>query len=670
MGYQVNPDLNHLSAVPCEDASDNESIDQPQNHHYTTSQMLQKFEEAEDAASMITYRCVDCRGCKACKNSEQIEFVSIREEIEQERLNESVTLNEETQRIEAILPCMENPITKLAPNKDIAYKLYQRRVNSLAKSEKDKSDIIAAEKKLHNLGYVDYVKNLTPEQQKMLSESPIQNYLPWFPVWSSNSVTTSCRPVFHGSLATSTGYSLNSILPKGKNNLNVLVEIVIRWGTYAVAMHTDVKQLYNRIMLKEEYWCFQRYIWEENLDPSKIPDEKVIMTVIYGVRSSGNQATLGMRMTADKSEETHPKAHEIIHKNFYADDGLAGDQSESEAYATADGVEEVLSKGGFNLKGFTFSGKPPNPELSKDGVSVSVAGMNWYPEEDVLQLNIKPLEFTRKRPGRKQPSEDGSHIPKILTQRQFCNKVGEVFDLTGRVAPITASFKVDLHTISKLKWDDPIPNEYRALWESNFEMMAELKNIRFKRAVIPEDAESLKINTIDTADASKDLACSAMYARFKRKNGKYSCQLVFARTKLLPEGTTQPRGELIAAVLNAHTGEVVRRAFGENHEKAVKLTDSQIVLHWLNNIDLRLNIFVRNRVIECCRYMDPKLVKYVKSADMIADLGTRRCTDVNDVGPGSVWQEGFPWMQEDESLFPTKDINCIKLDSKEKQSVN
>ena len=669
MGYKVNPDLDHLAAVPCEDASDDDSVDHSQNH-YTTSQQLQKFDEVEDAGSIITYRCVDCRGCKTCRNSEQIEVVSIREEIEQERLNESVTLNEETQRIEATLPCIENPVTKLAPNKDIAYKLYQRRVTALSKSEKDKDDVITAEKKLQNLGYVDYVKNLSPKLQKMLSESPVQNFLPWFPVWSSNSVTTSCRPVFHGSLATATGYSLNSILPKGINNLNVLVEIVIRWGMYLVAMHTDVKQLYNRIILKEEYWCFQRYIWEENLDPSKIPDEKVIKTAIYGIRSSGNQATLGLRMTADKSKDTHPKVHGIVHKDFYADDGMTGGQTESEAYSIADGVEEVLSKGGFNLKGFTFSGKPPNPELSKDGVSVSVAGMNWFPEEDELQLNIKPLEFARKRSRKKEPNEDGSRIPKVLTRRQCCSKVGEVFDLTGRVAPITASFKVDLHTISKLKWDDPIPNEYRSLWESNFEMMAELKNIRFQRAIIPVNAESLKINTIDTADASKDLACSAIYARFKLKNGKYSCQLVFARTKLLAEGTTQPRGELIAAVLNAHTGEVVRRAFGDYHEKAVKLTDSQIVLHWMNNIDLRLNIFVRNRVIECCRYMDPKLLKYVRSADMIADIGTRRCTDINDVGPGSVWQEGFPWMKDDESLFPTKDIHCIKLDCKEKQAVN
>ena len=60
------------------------------------------------------------------------------------------------------------------------------------------------------------------------------------------------------------------------------------------------------------------------------------------------------------------------------------------------------------------------------------------------------------------------------------------------------------------------------------------------------------LNTIDAGDASPDIACVAIYARFKRKSGKFSCQLVFGRSRLIPNGTTQPRAELIAATLT-HT---------------------------------------------------------------------------------------------------------------------
>ena len=41
---------------------------------------------------------------------------------------------------------------------------------------------------------------------------------------------------------------------------------------------------------------------------------------------------------------------------------------------------------------------------------------------------------------------------------------------------------------------------------------------------------------------------------------------------------TQPRAETYAALINTHTEEIVRRAFGQNHTNAFKFTDSQIVL--------------------------------------------------------------------------------------------
>ena len=46
-------------------------------------------------------------------------------------------------------------------------------------------------------------------------------------------------------------------------------------------------------------------------------------------------------------------------------------------------------------------------------------------------------------------------------------------------------------------------------------------------------------------------------------SGGSSCKLVFARSKLLQGETSHPRAELIAAMLNSHTGEVAKRAFGD-----------------------------------------------------------------------------------------------------------
>ena len=155
-----------------------------------------------------------------------------------------------------------------------------------------------------------------------------------------------------------------------------------------------------------------------------------------------------------------------------------------------------------------------------------------------------------------------------------------MFDSTGKITPITATMKLDLCTLVErgLSWDDRILDDLKPIWNSHFEMMQEIGKV-------PEDAVNLKINTIDAADASKKLACTAIYARFLKKDGTYSCQLVFSHSKIIPVGLTQPRAELFAATMNTHTGEIVRRAFQSNHKETVKLCDSQVTLFWINNQD-------------------------------------------------------------------------------------
>ena len=89
---------------------------------------------------------------------------------------------------------------------------------------------------------------------------------------------------------------------------------------------------------------------------------------------------------------------------------------------------------------------------------------------------------------------------------------------------------------------------------------------------------------------------------------------------------TQPRTELYTALINTHTGEVVRRAFGQHHTNAFKFTDSHTVLHWISNENRPLKEWVRNRIIEMKRFTDPDQCLYIHTSNMVADLGTRRGT--------------------------------------------
>ena len=330
---------------------------------------------------------------------------------------------------------------------------------------------------------------------------------------------------------------------------------------------------------------------------------------------------------------------------------------------TADEMEISLGKGGFGLKGFTFSGSDPPESLTKDGISIGVGGLIWYPKSDEISIDVSELNFAKKQRGKKPIVQVGV-VPERLTRRHCVSKVSELFDITGKITPVTASFKLDLHNLIErgLGWDDVIPDSLRPIWEDNFQMMQEIKNIKYSRTIVPPDAANLNINTVDFGDASKQMAAIAIYARIQRTNGTYSSQLIFSRSKVISP-TTQPRAELAAAVLNAHTGTVVKRALKSKHESSVKLTDSTIVLHWISNDELILKPFVRNRISEIKRFTSPEDWRYINTKCMLADVATRKGAQLEDIDSGSEWINGQEWMSLNTDEFPTKTVNQIILDS-------
>ena len=70
-----------------------------------------------------------------------------------------------------------------------------------------------------------------------------------------------------------------------------------------------------------------------------------------------------------------------------------------------------------------------------------------------------------------------------------------IFGLTGKITSITATMWLDLYTTVKkcLEWEDVLPDELRPIWVYHFEMMQEIRMIKFQWAVVPEDSINLDI---------------------------------------------------------------------------------------------------------------------------------------------------------------------------------
>ena len=477
--YQISTNTSPFGEKGDFEVTDNETCGLQQEIFFQNSNLshvvkrppkcVRTFDEIDSAGTEVSFRCIQCRGCDTCKKSERVDSVSFEEEVQQHLIENNVVVDIEKGRSSASLPFVTEPDVRIntVAQKNLALRVYESQVRSLNKKPEDKKAAILSESKLQELGFVDFLDNLAPEIKDNILNN-VNYFIPWRIVFNPNSVSTPCRLVFDASASPRGQTSLNSLLCKGRNSLNNLVMIILRWMCCPYVFHTDISKMYNTIYLDSKHWRYQLYFWNNELKVGIAPRIKVVKTIMYGVRPSGNIAECALRKTAKLTKSLYPKAFEIIKKDIYVDDCLSGSFSEDERTVGTDQLSLALTRGGFKLKGFTFSGShPPENLANEDKVSVTVGGQKWFPKEDVISLNIPVPDSVKQRKFKRSFEK----VLDKLSRRDCVSVVYEIFDPSGRVTPIVSGLKIDLHdlVIKHLDWDDGIPDNLRKLWVSNFD---------------------------------------------------------------------------------------------------------------------------------------------------------------------------------------------------------
>ena len=99
-----------------ENSFDNDEIENQTSNQAFISKSQIIFNQVEETGTLINYRCVKCRTCKSCKDHDQLEAISIKEEVEQDVINRSVKVGSVNRTTVATLPFMHDPMIKLQPN--------------------------------------------------------------------------------------------------------------------------------------------------------------------------------------------------------------------------------------------------------------------------------------------------------------------------------------------------------------------------------------------------------------------------------------------------------------------------------------------------------------------------------------------------------------------------
>ena len=170
-----------------------------------------------------------------------------------------------------------------------------------------------------------------------------------------------------------------------------------------------------------------------------------------------------------------------------------------------------------------------------------------------------------------------------------------------------------------------------------------LRGIRFKRAKMPMNAVKCKMDLINACEAAEDSKIAAAWARFKLTDGSYSCQHLIGRS-LLASSTT-PKDELDALAMTANLTWIVKQTLESWITSHISISDSQIALCWTTTEKKRLSLFHRNRTVQIRRAVDLDTLYHVVSEANPSDVGTRpSLITEKDVGPESIWEIGYPWM--------------------------
>ena len=645
-----------------------------ENTVYSVKDEERRFQDIEALGSENEYRCVSCRNCTKCKNGDMLEKVSLREELEQAMIENSVELIVEQKRLEAKLPFIDDPVVKLKPNRYLAEKVLQSQLRNIEKNPEILEDVLKSHRKLEEKGHVSPVSSLSSEEKRRMDSTPGEGYfIPWRNVFKDGSLSTPCRMVFDASSRTPGGESLNCILAKGQNKLAKIVHLLIQFITQEFAVTADVSMAYNGIKLAAEHYIYQKYLWKEDLNPDNPTIIMIVKTLIYGVRSAGNQTMAGFDKLADftiKHFPEHKAGAEVLKKKAYMDDIAASTATEEECRRVAADLEFTLAQGGMNVKAFTFSGHEPDEKVSADGETVGLIGYLWNPVRDTISLDIKELFFGKPKRGKlPEPvtGDIGEALKKKFTRRTLVGKTHGVFDPLGFATPLTAKFKLDLHDLCfrKLDWDDDVPEALLSTWVTNLETMQEMKRIKFRRTVIPENAANTDIELLISVDASKDIAVAAVHARIQLKDGGYHTQIMTAKSKLVSTSTI-PRAELKGAVMGAVLGHVVKSNLGSQYKSTTFVTDSTICLYWIHQDERPMHIAIRNSVIEIRRFSLPEQWFHTDTHNNIADLGTRTAT-IHEIDEDSDWQRGKPWMRLPRGDLPLKSAEQVTLSGEEKR---
>ena len=497
-----------------------------------------------------------------------------------------------------------------------------------------------------------YKSNLDSSITELVSKEDLKkqrnfHYICMSMVFKPDSKTTPVRPVFNANLEYGDEKtSFNKQLLEGRNMLQQLPALMIKFRYYQTVAVLDISKLYSRIRLPKEDAEYQRFFWSDekvlaNQDKAKLKSYRQ-NRLIFGSRSSPYQAQY-ILFKHGKMFNNYS-----LLNNSYLDDIFVGNECPKKVKNDLHQLIDTLEQGDFPCQKIVSNNKQVLEGLEESmkgpAESCKIYGQEFDLINDRLTFNFK--------------KEINTSI-KNFTKRMMLSELMSLYDLLGLVQPFHLKAKLifqECCKIPSLGWDDCLPqhlNDQILKWEKELPLLNE---ISVDRCFLPPEGGKLCFIASFSDSSNVGLGIN-VYVISEDKEGKRKSCLIFCKARVLPlkSNFTTPRGELVAAELGARAGQYVAEALTPvlSHEPTVYyFSDSEITLFRIKKPADTYGQWVSNRLRRIQKSTLIDNWHKVDTAENPADISSRGAY-ISEFANSELFWKGPRWLTEPNTQFKT-----------------
>ena len=489
------------------------------------------------------------------------------------------------------------------------------------------------------------------------------HYIPHHAVVREDKQTTKLRIVYDAS-ARSDGPALNDCLYSGPTFGQNILDILLRFRLYRVAVTADVEKAFLMVSVAEEDRDVLRFLWVDNVS-SPLPKLVTLRfaRVVFGVSSSPFLLNATLQHHVERYRSSDPSFVDMFIRSIYVDDLTSGADTEEEALRLATKARERLGEAGFNLRKFvtnvpalqkclsSLESQPHRSRLTENTVTcddqsytkdtlgdkfeapefVKVLGVKWKPLDDQLVCDLSSLV-------------QGA-VSMKPTKRNIIGLSARFYDPLGFLSPVTVQFKMLFQDVcaARLNWDELLSGALLTKWNSLLLGLEQSRTLCIPRCYFSSFAEttSCTCTLIGFCDASQKAYAAVVFLRIRTAD-ECVTRFVASKTRVAPlHGQTIPRLELLSSLLLARLLTSITQALEPERRlgNPVCYTDSRIALYWIRGTDKEWKQFIQNRVNEIRTLVSSDCWYHCPGEHNPADIPSRG-VDLSQLVDSALWMTG------------------------------